>query len=72
ASLRNPNNLATTSQSDNSATPIVEATGWRLNAKGEVDLYTTNSAIREATVTDCAGFLAIAPKLFKEVISNEF
>ncbi|TYQ31333.1 filamentous hemagglutinin N-terminal domain-containing protein [Pseudanabaena sp. UWO310] len=76
ASFRNLNSLATTSQSEKQAVkatpPIVEATGWRLNVKGEVEIYTINSAIREATVTDCGGFLAIAPNLFKEVMSNEF
>ncbi|TYQ31332.1 filamentous hemagglutinin N-terminal domain-containing protein [Pseudanabaena sp. UWO310] len=76
ASFRNPNNLATASQSEKQAVkatlPIIEATGWRLNVKGEVEIYTINSAIREATVTDCRGFLAIAPNLFKEVMSNEF
>ncbi|WP_055075361.1 S-layer family protein, partial [Pseudanabaena sp. 'Roaring Creek'] len=68
SAFRNPNALAIGSQSENQSEkqsekqtangtpPIIEATGWRLNAKGEVDLYTTNSAIREATVTDCAGF----------------
>ncbi|WP_223805525.1 filamentous hemagglutinin N-terminal domain-containing protein [Pseudanabaena sp. UWO310] len=73
-SLRNSNTIATVKQSENATPPIVEATGWQINAKGEVDLYTANSAIREATVTDCAGFLAISPKLFKvkEVMSNEF
>ncbi|ELS30627.1 MULTISPECIES: filamentous hemagglutinin N-terminal domain-containing protein [Pseudanabaena] len=61
-------------QSENATPPIVEATGWQINTKGEVDLYTINSAIRETTVTDCAGFLAIAPNIFKvkEVVSNEF
>uniref|UniRef100_UPI0006D76849 two-partner secretion domain-containing protein n=1 Tax=Pseudanabaena sp. 'Roaring Creek' TaxID=1681830 RepID=UPI0006D76849 len=76
ASLRNPNTLATVKQSEkqseNAKTPIVEATGWQINAKGEVDIYAASNIARETPATDCAGSLAIAPNLFKEVMSNEF
>ncbi|WP_223805526.1 filamentous hemagglutinin N-terminal domain-containing protein [Pseudanabaena sp. UWO310] len=90
SAFRSPNALAIGSQSENQSEnqsvkqaangtpPIVEATGWRLNGKGEVEIYATNNATRETTATDCAGFLAIAPNLFpnlfkvKEVVSNEF
>ncbi|WP_103668501.1 S-layer family protein [Pseudanabaena sp. BC1403] len=64
SAFRNPNALATTPQSENAKTPIVEATGWQLNAKGEVDIYAANNLARETTVNDCAGFLAIASKAF--------
>ncbi|ELS30628.1 S-layer family protein, partial [Pseudanabaena catenata USMAC16] len=83
SAFRNPNALAIASPSENQSEkqaamvtpPIVEATGWQLNAKGEVEIYAGNKvATRETTVTDCAGFLAIAPNLFKvkEVVANEF
>ncbi|WP_103668498.1 filamentous hemagglutinin N-terminal domain-containing protein [Pseudanabaena sp. BC1403] len=72
STFRNPAALATTPQSENAKTPIVEATGWQLNAKGEVDIYATNNAARGTPVTDCAGFLAIATNFFKEVVFNEF
>ncbi len=66
--FRNSNTIATVKQPEQQAVkatpPIVEATGWQINAKGEVDLYTANSAIREATVTDCAGSLAVTSKAF--------
>ncbi|ELS31508.1 MULTISPECIES: filamentous hemagglutinin N-terminal domain-containing protein [Pseudanabaena] len=66
--FRNSNALATGEQSEKRAAnvtpPIVEATGWQLNAKGEVDIYAANNVARETTVTDCAGFLAITSKAF--------
>nr|WP_223805524.1 filamentous hemagglutinin N-terminal domain-containing protein [Pseudanabaena sp. UWO310] len=61
ASLRNPNNLATTSQSEkqsaNAALPIVEAIGWRFNAKGEVEIYATSSDPSTSAFSDvnCKG-----------------
>ena len=68
SAFRNPNALATVKQSEkqseNAKTPIVEATGWQLNAKGEVNIYAANNVARETTVNDCAGFLAIASKAF--------
>ena len=64
SAFRNPNALATTPQFENAKTPIVEATGWQLNAKGEVNIYAANNVARETTVNDCAGFLAIASKFF--------
>ncbi|TYQ31338.1 filamentous hemagglutinin N-terminal domain-containing protein [Pseudanabaena sp. UWO310] len=79
ATFRSPNALVSQSvkhekQSEIATPPIVEATGWQINAKGEVDIYAANHATRETTVTDCTGFLAIAPNLFKvkEVVPNEF
>ncbi|WP_103668546.1 filamentous hemagglutinin N-terminal domain-containing protein [Pseudanabaena sp. BC1403] len=68
SAFRNPSALATVKQSEkqseNAKTPIVEATGWQLNAKGEVDIYAVNNAAIGTTVTDCAGFLAITSKTF--------
>ncbi|WP_103668500.1 filamentous hemagglutinin N-terminal domain-containing protein [Pseudanabaena sp. BC1403] len=64
SAFRNPNALATTPQFENAKTPIVEATGWQLNAKGEVEIYAANNETRGIPVTDCAGFLAIANKSF--------
>ncbi|TYQ31336.1 filamentous hemagglutinin N-terminal domain-containing protein [Pseudanabaena sp. UWO310] len=69
SAFRSPNNLATVKQSEkqpeNAKTLIVEATGWQLNAKGEVDIYAANNLAREAPVTDCAGLLAIPRKSFE-------
>ena len=64
SAFRNSTTLATTPQSENAKTPIVEATGWQLNAKGEVEIYAANNVARGTPVIDCAGFLAIANKSF--------
>ena len=64
SAFRNPATLATASQSEKAKSPIVEATGWQLNVKGEVDIYAANNAAIGTPVTDCAGFLAIANKAF--------
>ena len=64
SAFRNSTTLATTPQSENAKTPIVEATRWQLNAKGEVEIYAANNVARGTPVIDCAGFLAIANKSF--------
>ena len=68
SAFRNPNALATVKQSEkqseNAKSSIVEATGWQLNAKGEVDIYAANNAAIGTPVTDCAGFLATTSKTF--------
>ncbi|ELS33356.1 MULTISPECIES: filamentous hemagglutinin N-terminal domain-containing protein [Pseudanabaena] len=70
--IRNLSTLATVKQSEkqsekqsaNVTPPIVEATGWQINAKGEVRIYAANNDTRETAITDCTGFLAVTNKAF--------
>jgi filamentous hemagglutinin family protein len=57
SAFRNSTNLTTASKTNTNIPPIVEATGWRINAKGTVDIYATNNAGIEITKTNCAGIL---------------
>ena len=55
SAFRNSATSTTVSQSENSKPPIVEATGWRINAKGIVDIYSANNAEIAKSATNCAG-----------------
>ena len=55
--FRKETNSTTVSQSETVTPPIVEATGWRINAKGTVDIYAANNVGIEMTRTNCAGIL---------------
>ena len=55
SAFRNSATSTTASQSENSKPPIVEATGWRINAKGTVDIYSANNAEIATSATNCAG-----------------
>ena len=66
SAFRNSTSLTTSNQSETSRPPIVEATGWRINAKGTVDIYATNSAEIERTVANCAGLPVISTQSLKK------
>ena len=57
SAFRKETNSTTVSQSETATPPIVEATGWRINAKGTVDIYAANNVGIEMTRTNCAGIL---------------
>jgi len=59
-----PNSTAV-SQAKSNTPPIVEAIGWRINAKGTVDIYAANNAEIERSVTNCAGLSTISTKFSK-------
>ena len=50
-------NSTAVSQSETATPPIVEATGWRTNAKGTVDIYATSSVPSTSvfSLSNCAG-----------------
>ena len=60
SAFRNSTSLTTASQTKTNIPTIVEATGWRVNAKGTVDIYAANNAEIERTVTNCAGLPIIS------------
>ena len=55
SAFRKETNSTTVSQSETATPPIVEATGWRINAKGIVDIYAANNVGIAMTRTNCAG-----------------
>ena len=57
SAFRNPTSLTTVSQAKTNSPAIVEATGWRVNAKGTVDIYATDSEPSTSifSLTNCAG-----------------
>ena len=57
SAFRNPTSLTTVSQAKTDIPAIVEATGWRINAKGTVDIYATNNVGIGMTRTNCADIL---------------
>ena len=55
SAFRKETNSTAVSESENATPPIVEATGWRVNAKGTVDIYAANNVGIAMTRTNCAG-----------------
>jgi large exoprotein involved in heme utilization and adhesion len=59
--FHNSATLTTASQANTNTPPIVEATGWRINAKGTIDIYATGSepSTSAFSLTNCAGISAL-------------
>jgi large exoprotein involved in heme utilization and adhesion len=57
SAFRNSTSLTTSSQANTNIPAIVEARGWRINAKGTVEIYATGSEPSTSvfSLTNCAG-----------------
>jgi filamentous hemagglutinin family protein len=62
SAFRSPTTLTTANQSNPT---IVEATGWRVNASGRVEIYAANNNAITPPMTNCAGLSAISSNLSK-------
>jgi large exoprotein involved in heme utilization and adhesion len=66
SAFRKVTNLTTPSQAKINNAPITEATGWRVDAKGTVDIYATNNAEIGRIATNCEGFPIISTESLKK------